>query len=68
MNTLKFLKFWKIKKAAFIRCCDFKCVLIPSTDKIGFDPNAKINQDHTVCRYGYKLISADDRYSKLYKT
>ena len=49
-------------------CCNFECVLIPSTDYIDFDPNTKKYQDHIVFSYGYKLICVDDRYSKSDKT
>ena len=41
---------------------------IPSIDNTDFVPYTKKYQDHIVCRYGYKLICFDERYSKLHKT
>ena len=64
MNSLIF----KILKDLFIIYDDFQYVLIPSTDNIDFGPNSKKYQDHIVCSYSYKLICADDQYSKPDKT
>ena len=46
-----------------------ECVLVPVAGNIDFGSSTKKYQDHILCSYAYKLISADDeRYSKLYKT
>ena len=65
---VKFQNFKRSTRAPFIIYDYFECVLIPSFDNIDFGPNTKKYQDHIACSYGYRLISADDRYGKPYKT
>ena len=60
---VNFQNFKRLNKAPFIIYG-----LIPLADNADFGPNTKKYQDHIVCRYGYKLMCADEWYSKPYKT
>ena len=60
---INFQNFKRLTEAPVIIRGNFECVLILSTDNIGFVPNNKKYQVHMVCSYGYKLICVDECYS-----
>ena len=67
-KCVNFENFKRLIKVPFIIYGDFKCVLIPWMDNTDFGLNTKKYQDHIVCSYCYKLIWADEKYIKPYKT
>ena len=65
MLNSKIKKIRKIK-SPFITYADFESILVPENNarRVLY----KQIQKHIACSYGYKLVCADDKFSKTFKT
>ena len=67
---IKFKNFERKIKLPFMIYADFESILVPE-DNGKKNPNEScINkyQKHVACRYGYKLVCVDDKFSKPFKS
>ena len=51
-------------------CVDFESILVPENNGRQSPKESYTNkyEKHIACSYGYKLVCADDKFSKLFKT
>ena len=66
---IKFKNFERKIKSTFMIYADFESILLPE-DNGKQNPNESYTnkyQKHVACSYGYKLVCADDKFSKPFK-
>ena len=63
-------KIMKEKNSSFIIYADFKSILVPEDNgkENPEEPYTNKYQKDIACRYGYKLVCVDDKFSNLFKT
>ena len=67
---IKFKDFGRKIKSSFMIYADFKSILVPEDcgkENPEYSYTIKY-QKHVACSYGYKLVCADDMFSKLFRS
>ena len=67
---IKFKNYERQTKSPFIICTGFESILVPENNEKQNpnEPYTNRYQKHIACSYGYKLVCADDKFSKPFKS
>ena len=67
---VKFKNYERKIKSSFMVYADFESILVPEDNgkQNPKEPYTNKYQKHIACSYGYKLVCADDKFRKLFKT
>ena len=66
---VKFKNYERKIKSPFMIYADFESILVPENNEKQIAEKSYTNkfQKHIACSYGYKLVCADDKFSKPFK-